>query len=472
MEEKCGGQKPPQKSALMGALPSPPPSPPPSPSPSASPLADPFRLEMFSLVPNYLPESDNYEGWEQMRSLQAQLATKKDLFGTIPHEMRKQTTYLMDVYRELFQPLVVTYHAQLVTHAWLKMYEMLSWSHQNYHCLIPSSTLNKEKVRVFCNAELPGGFIGALNHFIPSVLHREWEWLACSLHSGSKAHIPDSFGLRARYPERWLQNKHMNGDVTKIENLLHIRERVLNKFYLGVALYTSDAGCDVSQNFNAQEELMSLIHLGQVLLGLLITKKGGNMLIKQFTFFHPFTCSLLACVSRLFERITFIKPETSNRRNSEIYVFYENYNLTNEEFAASATYSTMHRLLAECSKKTKLPTDLKDPELWKIDPAILHCLVQAATTFGQLQLEALDMFHFLAKEKHSKKTQIFRVMSKEVSATFLSKYPIHPLDARFWLSRLAPQRSHKKRYSASRYTKIQTHPKKTFRQKHSHPYIK
>ena len=144
------------------------------------------------------------------------------------------------------------------------MYEMLSWSHEVgveegvTKGLLPIDPSDPDrKYHVFCNAELPGGFIGALNQYIHGNLKKDWDWLACSLISGQ--HLGDSFGIYRRYPWRWLQTKKMNGDVTEATNLVHIRDQVLNKFPKGVDLYTSDAGCDVSKNYNAQEELLSLL---------------------------------------------------------------------------------------------------------------------------------------------------------------------------------------------------------------------
>ena len=229
-----------------------------------------FHLPKRQVTPNPAVGNQVRNHFKTLQCLRRDLNIQKDRFGKIPVPVRRKISYATDFYRHLFKYLIFQHDAQLVTHAWLKMYEMLSWCHSNNLFLLPS-TSDCSKLTIFCNAELPGGFIGALNHFVPTILKCEWEWLACSLRSSG---LRDSFGISHRYPERWLQNQHMDGDVTKIKNISVIRERVLNKFANGVLLYTSDAGCDVSQDFNAQEEIMSAIHLGQVLLGLLTTRKG------------------------------------------------------------------------------------------------------------------------------------------------------------------------------------------------------
>jgi hypothetical protein len=223
--------------------------------------------------------------------------------------------------------------------------------------------------------------------------------------------------------------------------LLSIQERVMKAFPEGVDLYTSDAGADVGENYNAQEQLLSVVHMGQVTLGLMITKKGGNMLIKQFTFFHPFSCSLLYLLSLLFRQVTLLKPESSARRNSEIYVLCRGYKEGCRRFQASSLCQMMLQLLHQCDTQHKQPIDLPEPLVWGMHKEFARALVDAGSRLVALQSDALDVFHTFATELQTHKgsrhlSSVFRTMAREVTRSFTKRYAIAPLHPTFRFSRL------------------------------------
>lgn len=106
-----------------------------------------------------------------------------------------------------------------------------------------------------------------------------------------------------------------NGDVTVVDNLLDFQNKLPQ-----VDLYTSDLGFDVSHDYNAQESLHIEAHFGQLLCGLLVLKPGGNMIIKQYTFFKESNICNIALMSHFFEEAFICKPATSKTDNSEIYL--------------------------------------------------------------------------------------------------------------------------------------------------------
>ena len=172
------------------------------------------------------------------------------------------------------------------------------------------------------------------------------------------------------------------------------------------------------------------------------------MLIKQFTIFHPFTCSLLCELSSMFEEVIVLKPEVSNPRNSEVYVFYRTYVMDPESFFKSSTYSLMSRLLKSCGENNKLPTQLKNPQLWSTTPEWMNALVQVQRKLVAIQMDALSMFESFASIEL--KNEIFKYMAQQMSHSFTRKYPVFPLDAKYWFSRL---KAHGRKSKSQRKTR-------------------
>lgn len=220
---------------------------------------------------------------------------------------------MFDHFRDAKYKISTEFNAQHVSNAWMKFWEMIF-----YFKLIP----RKEKMEsfpVFCNACLPGSDILVINHFIATKTPiREMDWCAASLIGGDVC-LKDDYNLYANYPDRWLMSDNgegCDGDVLSMKTQSLIKERTqTNKM-----LYTSDLGFDVSSNYNAQEELHAPYNLGQIVSALVSLTDGGNMVIKMYTFFTPFSLSLLTIISMVFQKLYISKPVTSKSTNSEIYI--------------------------------------------------------------------------------------------------------------------------------------------------------
>lgn len=210
-------------------------------------------------------------------------------------------------------------NGQYVTRAWIKYYELY-----RYYGLIPDGG-----VRAFCNAELPGASICALNHYMKTIRRGDsFDWRASSLVPeefeaiGAKA-LGDNYGLWEYNRDKWLMTteegaKYVNnGDATSIDNL-HDWERRLADF--GVNLYSHDAGIDVSDDYSMQEEKNARLHLGCALAGLLTLVPGGNFIAKQYTFFETLSINLILIYSKCFAEFFICKPMSSGQSNSEIYL--------------------------------------------------------------------------------------------------------------------------------------------------------
>lgn len=206
-------------------------------------------------------------------------------------------------------------NAYNVTNAWLKGYELF------YHFnLIPSSG----KFVYFDNASFPGSFILAANHYVRTQTNIDnFQWYGSSLLTGNK--LNDDFDLKKNYPCNWLMNENNNGDITNINNIIDYQKQLTKDGERIVNLYTCDLGMDCGDKYNEQEVIHFNANICQIICGLLTLKSGGNMAVKHFTIFEPFTISYISLLSLLFNETYITKPLTSKRTNSEIYIVCKGY---------------------------------------------------------------------------------------------------------------------------------------------------
>jgi hypothetical protein len=262
------------------------------------------------------PQTHETERWVE-QALGAAKA-RMDAHGDDPQRVR--IFQILDLLAPLRATVRRRGNGQAVTNAWLKMYEIAT------HFRLPGQLLGGEggALRVFCNAELPGAFVSALNHYM-AVWHpwARFEWVASSLYpeEGGGA-LGDDFGLCGGNPARWLMSAEMRGDVTDVGDLEALAARAREGLGGEADLYTADAGIGLhSPDEYAQEEkLTARLHLGQLLAGFLTLRRGGALVAKTYTFVQPYSIALLSLCAGLFARFHVTKPRASRPRNSEVYL--------------------------------------------------------------------------------------------------------------------------------------------------------
>jgi hypothetical protein len=363
--------------------------------------------------------------WNLLKDREHKLNQVKDQYGQIPGKTQYAILKATDPYLQ-----VMTHarkqKAEGVSRAWVKLYEILCQTHclESVVARIPSSlgTGKKKVLSIFCNAELPGSFLTCIHHYVTTKfpLNRiELKWYASSLHSqGAKTALGDSYGLVSLYPQQWFQDEKMNGDVTKIENILAIQKK-LTQHQHKVWFYTSDIGFEVS-NPSQQEAQTSLVHYGQTLCGLSTLEKRGSMILKQYTFASPASVYLLALFCRKFDQVHMIKPVASRPSNSEIYLLLEDYQ------GPLQTMETrfFSQLLETCHMRGTTPFDLQaECYPWKLEPEFCDHLLTVAQYLSQNQMDALQ---FLLDYPKLDKT-ILDSARDQLAQEFLTKYPIHSL---------------------------------------------
>lgn len=268
---------------------------------------------------NYLYDNISFIGFNKLKT---RLNETKSLLDNIPSDIYKILVTQQDVYRSLKLIIKNRFNMQVVTNATLKMYEMII----AFNLIDPHDT---KPLNVFCNAELPGGFIIAINHYIKTKTIRNLNWVANSyIHNNL---LQDTYGFYKHNKSNWLMDDANNGDITNINNILYMKAKILERFKDGIDLYTSDVGIDNSSDYNSQEEQTLLLNYCQILCGLLVLKLDGTMVTKQFTYFTSFNISILLLLCYLFKNVYIAKPLTSRPINSEIYIVCKGFNKMTEE---------------------------------------------------------------------------------------------------------------------------------------------
>jgi len=273
------------------------------------------------------------------------VAAAKNGLDAIPPKDYTMLARELDIYGQLKKRLSKQFRLSVVTNATLKLYEMLN----TFQLIAMPPQGGRLRVRAFCNAELPGAFLVALNSYVLGLLAQrigqgriDFDWVASSylpeVAGSGTTILDDKYGIYASHRDRWFMGPRPNalpegepaisGDVTDssvvaaIADAVHARypEIPEESIHSGATLYTSDAGIDVSGDYNRQEEHTALLNFGQILCGILSLAPGGVLVTKQYSFLTEFNREVITMLSALFDCLRVVKPVTSRPANSEIYL--------------------------------------------------------------------------------------------------------------------------------------------------------
>jgi hypothetical protein len=319
------------------------------------------------------------------------------------------------------------------TNAALKMYELIYQME-----LLTNGTACLPVVQAFCNAELPGAFIIAINHYMKTrCVSSQFDWIASSylpaaaMQVGNKTVLEDKFKIYERNRLHWLMGPAPNGlpdgeepvsgDVTDAPVVNTLSNAAHERFGDGANLYTSDVGIEIAQkDANRQEELSAFVNYGQVLTGLLALAVGGHLVTKQFTFVTPFSRSLIAIVASLFDETYITKPKTSRPTNSEVYLVGKGFKGISPELAKA--------LLDRCDAyKTldKLPTtwgSLLQPDvLARVDADIL---LAGQEVHGEQQVAFLGEIAEAYRVSGGERGKITNPYEAKAQKTWLDENPL------------------------------------------------
>ncbi len=285
------------------------------------------------------------EQYPKMMAIKRALNTVKQKIDPIYASKSRSKTYtqitdivrLHDTLRGSSGLIAQEYGAEVVTNAWLKMFELCAYLRPHLDAI---SKKRIKKFNSFHLAEAPGNFILAINHFISTNYKSvDWNWLASTyvdLYAGEKnpKYFGDYYGLMEKYPENWYYGSDCDGDITSVNNILSFRNRVKR---LGeLHLITSDVKyCPAGEhNFDEEERINLPVHLGHLLCTLACLSKGGIAILKQFTLFENPSIAMMWILNHAFKQVKIVKPVTSRPANSEIYIVCIDYrqNITEPQF--------------------------------------------------------------------------------------------------------------------------------------------
>uniref|UniRef100_A0A6C0CA16 Adrift-type SAM-dependent 2'-O-MTase domain-containing protein n=1 Tax=viral metagenome TaxID=1070528 RepID=A0A6C0CA16_9ZZZZ len=240
----------------------------------------------------------------------------------------EQLTNSVDPHKAIRSILATNYEPEMLTGAWIKMFEILNNN---------IDIIGKQKnIKTFHICEAPGAFISATNHYIDTYNINnpdkkiEWDWHAQTLlHQNNgvgRFALGDRYGLIKKYPDRWIfgDETDRSGDITHSYIIKYYAQHAKLQ---DIDFMTSDAGLKCHpRELNEQEAYLAKISMGQIVCILACLSVGKSAIFKTFLpLTEPLDISMIYLVTHLFESVDMIKPMTSHSYNSEIYFVLKKY---------------------------------------------------------------------------------------------------------------------------------------------------
>jgi hypothetical protein len=276
---------------------------------------------------------DNNEyNYDELRNLKNKLNETKHQIDTKDGKKWNQVVYTTYKYNDLRMSsgiLQTKYNAEIVTNAWLKIYELSDKYIGDY---IQTKMQRKNKngkplpyknLCTFHVAEAPGAFILAINHLLRTKYQFiKWNWFAESYkgtgRGSTSKYLKDEYGIIKNFPNNWYFGANGDGDLTDSENLRSF-QHFMQMQCDGVDIYTGD-GKAPTFGYDNEDLDNAKLYFAQVLLGLMTLHEGGVMIVKTFDHLEASTISILYMVSCYFDKTYITKPLTSKPGNSEVYI--------------------------------------------------------------------------------------------------------------------------------------------------------
>ena len=355
----------------------------------------------------------------------------KNNLDKIDRKTFQKLSYELDLYSNLKKDFI-SKGFPFATNASLKMYELIKELN-----LIDCN----KPIRAFCDAELPGAFIVTINHYVKTICKKpnDFDWVGSSYYPEAAAKTGDLTILGDKYEfytnnrTNWLMGPKPNalpenvpdvtGDLTNGNVVVTLTNAVHTRFNTtgGATLATSDAGIDASEDYSNQECNTSLLNYGQIIAAILSLAVGGHMVTKQYTFNNPFSRSLIALTSLLFEEAYVVKPVTSRPGNSEVYIVGKGFqgidkSLSDELIARFNVYNGIKD--SPCKY-----APLFNPEDYKaIDEELLNASMKIHNE------QQVDFLNEINEYYENKSLYVDINIKRKLQNEWLEKYPLEKLD--------------------------------------------
>lgn len=233
-----------------------------------------------------------------------------------------ETTYFMDmtkIFKKMFYVQKNFNTGPGFTNAWRKMYEICEKTN-----FIPKKIKDIKHLDI-CGS--PGAFVLAINHFIKTKRKSQnYDWYIQS-YTGDIG-LEDQYHLYENYPDRFLEGPAM-GDITLSESVLYYYDFFRNK---KMNIVTSDCGLSPAEVWQSKdknitrEKQMLKIFYGQLITAFGVLDKGGNLFMKSYSTFTPFSISFIYLMCCFFKKVKLVKPISSRYpEGNEIYYLCEDF---------------------------------------------------------------------------------------------------------------------------------------------------
>lgn len=260
-------------------------------------------------------------------------------------ELLKQTSELLGIKSST---------PEILSRAFFKMWEIL----------LVFDLATEDKLTYSALAEGPGAFLQAVLHFRKhffSVKNDKYNSITINPEDGRNIDISKNFlgYYDEKHPDLIVNHKTYkssiakkyksrdNGDLTDFKTISNFRKEI-KKGKTFSKLVTADGGFAWTDENYQEQEAYPLI-LGEILAGLMVQDKGGNMVIKFFETFTKISVKVLNLLSSMYNEVYLYKPHFSRVSNSERYVVCKGFLFDQKKDKKSLTilFSDLEKILKQ-----------------------------------------------------------------------------------------------------------------------------
>jgi 23S rRNA U2552 (ribose-2'-O)-methylase RlmE/FtsJ len=152
-----------------------------------------------------------------------------------------------------------------------------------------------------------------------------------------------------------------NGDITDIKTISLFKKEI-NKTKKYANIVAAD-GENIWENKNRQEQESYKLILGEIIAGLSVLEKGGNLIVKIYDTFTIPTIKLIWLLTNFFEESYIYKPFFSRPSESEKYVICKNFKYSNDNKILNDSLTNLEKILKSMDSNYYLNNIVPDMDL-------------------------------------------------------------------------------------------------------------
>lgn len=275
--------------------------------------------ENFTTLDPFLKESSNMMQMDiclkESNKIRKKMLLKTQEFEKCTEKLPKDYHPTDEIYYNFARYEIRDYieqhmNGEMVTNAWVKMYELLSVAVNN------TFLTENPVIKTFHMCELPGAFIAATNHFIKTNSTAKFEWTAQSLFDKSNVKmIDDQYGLYQNNKDNYDFGSTQNGDLINKKNVVYYIDKYKD---VNFGIITSDCGECKEENIQMKEDQMWSLQWHQFIIGMNL--KTIFYICKLYSAYNENTMKLIMLATLFFKRVKLHRPFTTKIESDEMYL--------------------------------------------------------------------------------------------------------------------------------------------------------